>query len=95
MIWSNFYEHGYCVGVARSDNGKVDGNWSHDEKLLFSKEISGKYDGGHGMIFKDRDGKMYLCLHSPNEPTDETEERTVFIPLIEENGNLICKKDAE
>lgn len=95
MIWSNFYEHGYCVGVARSDNGKVDGKWSHDEKLLFSKEMSGKYDGGHGMIFNDRDGKMYLCLHSPNEPTDETDERTVFVPLVEGNGNLICKKDAE
>ena len=27
MIWSNFCDNGYGVGIARSENGKVDGKW--------------------------------------------------------------------
>ncbi len=90
MIWSNNNEDGYCVGIARSDNGEIDGNWIQDEEVLFSKKTIGNYDGGHGMIFKDRDGKLYLSVHSPNQPTDECVERTIFIPLKEENDTLIC-----
>ena len=60
MLWSNFNKDGYWVAIVRSKNGKVDGEWVHDEKLLFSKEISGQYDGGHGMIFTPVDGQMYL-----------------------------------
>lgn len=91
MIWSNFAEEkGYCVGVARSKNGKIDGEWVQDEELLFSKDLTGEYDGGHGMIFKDTDGKMYLCVHSPNTPTEQIGERTVFIPIEDNNGKLKC-----
>lgn len=91
MIWSNFdKDSGYCVGIARSDNGEIDGKWSQDEELLFSKKTFGDYDGGHGMIFKDRDGKMYLSVHSPNTPDSECKERTIFVPLKEENDTLVC-----
>jgi GH43 family beta-xylosidase len=92
MLWSNFHtpENDYCVGIARSKNGKVDGEWIHDEKLLFSKETTGKYDGGHGMIFTDRDGKMYLSVHSPNKQIEGCGEKTIFIPVHEENGTLVC-----
>lgn len=93
MIWSNFEPEGYCVGVARSDNGKVDGNWSQDSELLFSKALSGEYGGGHGMIFTALDGKQYMSVHSPNSPRPETGERTVFVPIIEENGRLITVFD--
>lgn len=92
MIWSNFCESGYCVGIARSKNGKVDGEWIQDDKLLFSKEMTGKYDGGHGMIFKDKDGQMYLSVHSPNDSTEESGEKTIFVPIHEENGTLVCDK---
>lgn len=89
MLWSNFAEDGYCVAVARSDNGRLDGHWSHDENLLFSKAISGEYDGGHGMLFADTDGRMYLALHSPQtlEGADRLES-PVFVPVREENGTI-------
>ncbi len=90
MIWSNFDKDGYCVGIARSDNGKVDGVWSHDEKLLYSKEIDGTNDGGHGMIFKDG-GEMYLIIHSPNTPTDGETEQVIILPIVEKNGSLELK----
>lgn len=91
MIWSNFDEYGYCVGIARSKNGKIDGEWIQDKNVLFSKSTFGQYDGGHGMIFTDFDGQMYLSIHSPNKPTDDRLEIPVFIPVCEENGTIRCK----
>lgn len=91
MLWSNFDRDGaYCVGIARSEEGLVTGEWKHDEKLLFSKETTGKYDGGHGMIFTDLDGKMYLSVHSPNYSDENVSETPVFVRVREENGNLLC-----
>ncbi|MBE7053025.1 MAG: hypothetical protein E7391_01975 [Ruminococcaceae bacterium] len=70
MIWSNIDNEGnYCVGIAHSNNGLVDGVWSQEEIPMFSKKTTNKYDGGHGMVFKDNDGKMYMSVHSPNHPT--------------------------
>ncbi len=90
MIWSNFDANGgYAVGIARSDNGKVDGNWTHDYTTLYSKSLSGTYDGGHGMIFVDTDGQMYLSIHSPNTAVEGRKEKPVFIPIREENGTLV------
>lgn len=90
MIWSNNEKNGYCVGIAHSENGEPDGTWIQEDTLLFSKAISGRFDGGHGMIFKDRDGKLYLAVHSPNTPNDESHEKAVFVPVTEENGTLKC-----
>ncbi|MBQ4136867.1 MAG: family 43 glycosylhydrolase [Clostridia bacterium] len=91
MIWSNFCESGYGVGIARSENGNVNGKWIQEEKMLYSKALSGKYDGGHGMIFKALDGKMYLSVHTPNVPEDDRSEVPTFIEVIEENDTLVCK----
>lgn len=89
MIWSNFAKDGYCVGIARSDNGKIDGNWTQDGELLYSRTLQGEYDGGHGMIFYDRDGQMYLSIHSPNSAVGNRKETPVFIPIREQNGTLV------
>lgn len=91
MLWSNFCKSGYCVGIARSKNGKIDGEWMQDDKLLFSKETTEKYDGGHGMLFKDIKGQIYLSVHSPNIPTKECGEKALFFPVYEENGTLILR----
>lgn len=89
MLWSNFNDDGYCVGVARSSNGKLDGKWSHDPDLLFSRSLSGEYGGGHGMLFRDSDDKMYMSVHTPNSPQNGIGETTVFVPITEDNGRLI------
>ena len=90
MLWSNMCADGYCVGVAKSSGGTVTGKWEHFDELLFSKQTTGEYDGGHGMIFKALDGKKYLTVHSPNTQNEETGERVVIISVREENGRLIC-----
>ena len=89
MIWSNSDKYGYCVGIARSDNGRIDGNWSQDDQLLYSKSMTGEYDGGHGMIFYSIAGQMYLSIHSPNSAGDGRKETPVFIAIREENGTLV------
>ncbi len=89
MLWSNSDAYGYCVGVARSDNGRIDGNWTQDDELLYSKSMTGEFDGGHGMIFVSNRGQMYLSIHSPNSSSAGREETPVFIEIKEENGKLV------
>ncbi len=90
MLWSNSDSAGYCVGIARSADGRVDGTWTQDKDLLYSKNMAGmKYDGGHGMLFYDTDGQMYLSIHSPNRGGQDRLETPVFIPVREENGTIV------
>lgn len=88
MLWSNWDEGGYCVGIARSVSGRIDGDWQQDETRLYTKG-GGDYDGGHAMIFNDINGKMWLSLHSPNDPVGNRKEKPVFVPIKEENGTLV------
>jgi len=91
MIWSNFAKDGYCVGIAESDDGKPDGRWIQREKRLYGKTDAGyPYDGGHGMIFVDTDGQLYLSMHSPNDPVGERDTTMVFLTVKEQDDDLIA-----
>lgn len=83
MIWSSFTADGYCEAISYSDNGSILGNWTHEEKLLFSK------DGGHGMLFYDKNGNLKFPYHQPNNPKGA--ERPHFAGVAEENDTLIAK----
>ncbi|MBP5256020.1 MAG: family 43 glycosylhydrolase [Clostridia bacterium] len=89
MLWSNWDSDGYCVGKAKSPDGSVTGPWIQLEDRLYSKSIDGDYDGGHGMIFEDFDGRLWLVLHSPNNSSAGRSETPVLIPLKEENNDLV------
>lgn len=95
MLWSNFTADGYVVGVARSESGNVLGPWTHDNDLLFSSELTGNYDGGHGMLFYDKTGQMYLSVHSPNTATDTRGSMPVFVRVKEKDGTLIWDMHGE
>lgn len=92
MLWSNTFDEEYRVGIAESAGGKVDGEWIQLEEPLFSKDISGKHDGGHGMLFTAKDGKLYLSVHSPNNLKGGLCEEVVFLPVKEENEKIVCEK---
>ena len=92
MLWSNTFDREYRVGIAESADGRVDGEWTQFEEPLFSKDVSGKHDGGHGMIFTAADGKKYLSVHSPNNLEGGLSEEVVFLPIKEENGKIVCEK---
>ncbi len=90
MTWSNFSAEGYVVAVARSSNGRLDGEWTHEE-LLYKRSMTAenRYDGGHAMTFTARDGQMYLSFHSPNGAMGERREAPVFLAIREENDCLV------
>lgn len=75
MLWSSFDEAGnYAIGLAHSRSGKIAGPWSQAKEPLYSA------DGGHGMLFRDKDGKLRLAIHSPNKTPFE---RPLFVELDE------------
>ena len=81
MIWSS-RAHGYVQAVARSESGDILGPWKQDDRLLFDK------DGGHGMIFRDKENRLLLVLHAPDT---YLEERPRFIELEDRDGNLYLR----
>ncbi len=89
MLWSNNDTSGYAVGIARSQDGNIEGPWIHDDALLYSKNLTGDYPGGHPMTFTDFDGQLYLAIHAPNVASDDRKEKPVFIPIKERNGTLV------
>lgn len=65
MLWSTMGEAGYAMGYAVSESGTILGPWRQSPAPLFGK------DGGHGMLFRDFDGRLLMTLHTPNETPHE------------------------
>jgi beta-xylosidase len=86
MLWSPSVASGYSVAVARSESGELDGPWVAESDLLFAKDLDGGADGGHGSLFTDEHGQLWLVVHSPNSGAPE---RPTFIPLIEKDNKLV------
>jgi arabinan endo-1,5-alpha-L-arabinosidase len=82
MLWSSFSTRGYAMGVARSESGTIHGPWLQEPKPMW------KEDGGHGMLFRAFDGRLFLTLHQPN---DSPSERATFHELAERGGRLRLK----
>ena len=59
-------------------NGEITGEF-RQVKPLFMK------DGGHGMVFRTKEGNLMMTLHRPNSHRDE---RPYFFEVIEEDGLL-------
>jgi beta-xylosidase len=65
MTWSSWSLKGYAVGIAYSQSGTVYGPWVQEEKPFFPE------NGGHGMTFTDKEGKLRFALHYPNDKYQE------------------------
>lgn len=79
MLWSSVGREGYAMGVAVSASGNLLCPWEQQSTPLFGK------DGGHGMLFRDFSGGLYMTLHLPN---DTPNERPRFIPVLECDGQI-------
>lgn len=69
-LWSSFSNGEYVLATATSENGSIRGKWTPDNELIYEK------DGGHGMIFTDKNGDRYIAIHTPNR---HLEERPIFL----------------
>jgi GH43 family beta-xylosidase len=83
MIWSSFKNGSYAIGIAESVTGQVAGPWRQQKETLFDSH------GGHGMLFRDFDGRLCLVFHSPNSPSPK--ERA-HIYEIEDLGHTLKLK---
>lgn len=85
ILWSSWVmrdKPNYTIGVAESETNKITGPWKqHKEPIIFE-------DGGHGMMFKDRDGQLMISHHAPNTGI----ERATIRPVTMENGIFVIKK---
>lgn len=93
MIWSNHNEKGYCVAKARSESGKIDGTWTHEDTFLYERGIlpDCDCDGGHGMLFVDKGGRLMLALHTPNGRASGGFEHLLLKEVEERDGTLFLK----
>jgi hypothetical protein len=82
MLWSSGGPHGYAVGLAISDSGKLAGPWRQQPEPVFAA------DGGHAMMFKRFDGQLMMTLHQPNVVPNE---RTRIFEMEEQGDTLRVK----
>ena len=65
MTWSSWSARSYAVGLAYSESGTMEGPWIQEAKPFFPE------NGGHGMVFADKEGKLQFALHYPNDKYQE------------------------
>ncbi len=80
MLWSTVGHDGYAMGYAWSESGDIQGPWRQSAAPLYGK------DGGHGMIFRAFDGRLFMTLHHPN---DTPRERAMWLEIVERDGALV------
>ena len=91
MLWSNYGENGYAVGVAAAP--RIDGRW-RQKNLLYTSELAPTgLDGGHGMIFTDLKGRLMLAIHSPNTADEKMFEHAEFLEIVETDSTLMLKTE--
>ncbi len=90
MLWSNICKSGYCVKIAYSSNGRIDGKWKHQKRDLFTL-TDHNADGGHGMLFTAPDGTLTLSIHSPNYGTDDDPTTAIFLPITDTGDTIVIK----
>lgn len=72
MIWTSWVFGDYTMGVAYSESGKLEGPWIQEEEPITPP------NHGHGMIFRDLDGRLILSAHSHSEVNGRYIRRPVF-----------------
>jgi hypothetical protein len=66
-----------------SDSGDVLGPWRQSEAPIYAR------DGGHGMIFRDFSGRLWMTLHQPNNTPNE---RPIWLEVTEQGDGLAAKE---
>lgn len=82
MLWSTGGYEGYAMGYAISESGSVLGPWRQSKAPIYGG------DGGHGMLFRDFAGRLWITLHQPNKHPNE---RPLWLEVVERDGGLILK----
>lgn len=82
IIWTSWILGDYTMGVAYSDNGRLDGNWIQEPNPILPPNF------GHGMIFTDFDGRTILSVHSHSEINGRYVRRPTFW-IVDLTGDML------
>jgi hypothetical protein len=72
------------VAVARSAGGRIEGPWTHDERLLLDR------NAGHSSLFRDFGGQLWISTHHPDTPHGR--ERPLFLRVEEAGDGLVLRE---
>lgn len=87
MPWSTTSVNGaYAMGYAVSESNEIHGPWKQSAEPIYAQ------DGGHGMLFRDFGGKLWMTFHRPNNSPNE---RPVWIEVHERDGGLTVSRGTE
>lgn len=64
MLWSTFIKDQYAECLVRFAQGEIGTDFEHLPPLVDN-------DGGHGMLFTDKEGTLILTYHTPNRKGSE------------------------
>lgn len=84
LTWSPYLNGNYVVLPVISESGDIRGEWTHCDAPIFDN------NGGHAMFFNDLQGRLCMCIHSPELPMQE--RATIFEMQESENGLKIVKE---
>ncbi len=79
LTWSPYLNDNYVVLGAVSESGDIRGPWKHLETSVYDK------NGGHAMLFEDKEGKLCMAIHGPEIPMLE---RLHVFEMTEKDGKL-------
>lgn len=89
MIWTSWIYDVYTMGVAYSESGTIKGPWIQEAEPLTPP------NHGHGMIFRDLNGKYLLSLHSHQVVNGQYIRRPVLFEVDLSGDKLILGKKVE
>lgn len=84
MMWSSLRGDQYVQAIAESESGTIEGPWIHQEDLFYYA------DGGHGMLFKDKENRLVYTYHSPNS---KYSEHPHFYEVQDTGDTLLLKEE--
>ena len=83
MIWTSWIDDIYTQGVAYSESGTLDGPW------LQQKDPITPPNYGHGMIFRDLQGRWFLSCHSHLNDNGRYVRVPHFFPISLDGDSLV------
>ena len=86
VLWASWSPRAYAVGMAVSQSGTLAGPWEHRAQPVFPE------NGGHGMLFRSKEGELIYTLHYPN---DKGLERPILTRLSEADGAIVLNEKEE
>ena len=83
IIWTSWHNDRYVQGVAYSTSGKLSGPWQQQALPITPDNY------GHGMLFRDFNGKLLMCIHSHRtiDASIQKWERHPALFIMDDTGN--------